>query len=86
MLKMTHFFMMKKKIDNANSNYIKNIINNVNNNNFIKFGGRNGIRNRNYNLQISRQFIFSSPCNINKPKNIFECSGSSTLASIQFIK
>ena len=70
-----------KKIDNIYSNYSKNIKNNVNNNNSNKFGGRNGIRNRNYNLQISRQFIFSSPCNINKPKKIFECSGSSTLAS-----
>ena len=70
-----------KKTDNANLNYNKNNVNNANNNNTIKFGGRNGIKNRNYNLQISRQFIFSSPCNINKPKKIFECSGSSTLAS-----
>ena len=57
----------------------KHIINNNGYNNRIN------IKNRNNNLQISRQFIYSSPCtgnlNITKPKKIFECSGSSTLAT-----
>jgi len=40
-------------------------------------------KHKNYTLQISRQFIYSSPCvyNNNKPKKIFECSGSSTSAT-----
>lgn len=74
----------KRKTDNNNGYNLynnKNNSNNLNNNtNNIRFGCRNGIKNRNYNLQISRQFIFSSPCNISKPKKIFECSGS-TLAT-----
>ena len=61
----------KKKINNNNINNKYNI-NRIN----VRFSGKNEIKKRNYNLQISRQFIFSSPCNINKPKKIFECSGS----------
>ena len=65
----------KRKVENNNLNNNKN---NSNNNYNIKIRGKNEIKRRNYNLQISRQFIFSSPCNINinKPKKIFECSGS----------
>ena len=45
------------------------------------------IKNKNYNLQISRQIIYSSPSacaytsNNSKPKKIFECSGSSSIAT-----
>ena len=70
-----------KFINNFNNFNNCNIINNINhytnnntNNNYKRF-------NRNCNLQISRQFIFSSPLYTTKPKKIFECSGS-TLASI----
>ena len=58
----------QRKLGNINNNHIKRPYHKNNNN---------------YNLQISRQFIYSSPCinNINKPKKIFECSGSSTLAT-----
>ena len=60
----------KKKLNNIKNNAYNNKIN---------------IKNKNYNLQISRQFIYSSPCactmNINKPKKLFECSGGSTLAT-----
>ena len=59
-----------------------NNINNIYNNN------RGIIRHKNYNLQISRQFIYSSPCacagNNNKSKKIFECSGGSTLPTNSF--
>ena len=66
----------------------KRKINNINNNEYKK--NKINLKNKNYNLQISRQFIYSSPCacgmkndsnnnNINKPKKIFECSGGSTL-------
>ena len=48
------------------------ILKNINNKTEIK----NDIRKNYYNLQISHQFIFSSPRNIKKPKKIFECSGS----------
>jgi hypothetical protein len=34
------------------------------------------IKKKNINLQISPQFMFSSPRNIKKSKKIFECSGS----------
>ena len=61
------------KLDNINNNI--NNKNNKNSNN-VRFSGKNEIKKKNYNLQISRQFIFSSPCIINKPKKIFECSGS----------
>ena len=54
----------------------------INNNSYIN---RTIIRHKNYNLQISRQFNYSSPCacsnNNNKPKKIFECSGGSSLAT-----
>ena len=70
-----------KFINNYNNFNNCNIINNINhfsnnntNNNYIER------KKRNYNLQISRQFIFSSPLCSTKPKKIFECSGS-TLAS-----
>ena len=62
----------KKIINNVNN------VNNVNNNN-VQYRGFGNHKNRNYNLQISRQFIFSSPSITNKPKKIFECSGGSTL-------
>ena len=74
-----------KFINNYNNFNNCNIINNINhfsnnntNNNYINERKR---FNRNCNLQISRQFIFSSPLCSTKPKKIFECSGS-TLASI----
>ena len=68
----------------------KKKINNLSNNEYNK--SKINLKNRNYNLQISRQFIYSSPCacgmnnntnnnSINKPKKIFECSGGSTLAT-----
>ncbi len=62
----------KKKVNNVNN------VSNGNNNN-VQYRGFGNHKNRNYNLQISRQFIFSSPSIINKPKKIFECSGGSTL-------
>ena len=71
-----------KFINNYNNFNNCHIINNINhytnnntNNNYIAERKR-----RNCNLQISRQFIFSSPLCTAKPKKIFECSGS-TLAS-----
>ena len=67
----------KKKMTSPNNN--NNIISNNNTTNNNQYRGFGNHRNRNYNLQISRQVIFSSPCISNKPKKIFECSGSSTL-------
>ena len=67
----------KNKLDNINVYKNFNKKNNINNT-VIRFSGKNDIKKRNYNLQISRQFVFSSPYNINKPKKIFECSGSTT--------
>ena len=58
--------------NNINNNYINR--NMINNNNKIDL--KNEIRKKNSNLQISHQFIFSSPRIIKKPKKIFECSGS----------
>ena len=58
----------KRKNDNIN-----NTQRNINNN---RIDLKNEIRKKNCNLQISHQFIFSSPRNIKKPKKIFECSGS----------
>ena len=60
-----------------------NNINNIYNNNRVI------LKHKNYNLQISRQFIYSSPCacsgtNSNKSKKIFECSGGSTLPTNSF--
>ena len=56
----------------------RNIINNKND-------LKNEIRRKNCNLQISHQFIFSSPRIIKKPKKIFECSGS-TIATNSSMK
>ena len=72
----------KSKIDNNNINNIHRNINNSNNN---KIDLKNEIRKKNSNLQISHQFIFSSPRIIKKPKKIFECSGS-TIATNSSIK
>ena len=66
-----------KFINNYNNFNNCNIINNINhytNNNINNIAER---KRRNCNLQISRQFIFSSPLCTTKPKKIFECSGSS---------
>jgi hypothetical protein len=72
--KNEHFLSdtQNRKID-INNNIQKKV-----NNNIIDL--KNDIRKKNCNLQISHQFIFSSPRNIKKPKKIFECSGS-TLAT-----
>ncbi len=70
----------KKKND---INIINNPHRNSNNNNRIDI--KNEIRKKNCNLQISHQFIFSSPRIIKKPKKIFECSGS-TVATNSSIK
>ena len=64
----------KRKVININNAYNNNRVN---------------IRHKNYNLQISRQFIYSSPCacdgnNNIKSKKIFECSGGSTLPTSSF--
>ena len=67
---------------NLNKIFDKKKLNNIKNN---AYNNKINIKNKNYNLQISRQFIYSSPCacamNINKPKKLFECSGGSTLAT-----
>ena len=58
----------------------RNNANNINNNiNYLNNNINNGIeliKKKNINLQISPQFMFSSPRNIKKSKKIFECSGS----------
>ena len=59
---------MKKR---SNTNMIINYTNNNNNINNIDL-----IKKKNINLQISPQFVFSSPRNLKKAKKIFECSGS----------
>ena len=59
---------MKKR---TNTNMIINYTNNNNNINNIDL-----IKKKNINLQISPQFVFSSPRNLKKAKKIFECSGS----------
>ena len=76
-----------KNFNNYNNYNILNI-NNFNNNNhqnnsnyINKPKPNEAIKNKNYNLQISRQFIFSSPLCNSKPKKIFECSGS-TVATL----
>ena len=66
----------KNKNENKNKNVHNeiNIIpkNNISNQNCIRVADK-----KKYNkLQISHQFIFSSPNNLKKPKKIFECSGS----------
>ena len=69
----------------------KNEMNNINschkniNNNGGRIDIKNEIRKKNCNLQISHQFIFSSPRIIKKPKKIFECSGS-TIATNSSLK
>ena len=71
--KNEHFLSDMKKRNNNNNN--TNFINNYN-----IFSGNNKnevIKKKNINLQISPQFMFSSPRNIKKSKKIFECSGSS---------
>ena len=75
-----------KFINNFNNFNNCNIINNINHYSNNTMNNTNYINerkrfNRNCNLQISRQFIFSSPLCTTKPKKIFECSGS-TLASM----
>ena len=64
------------EFNNINNSHHRNIINN---NNKVE------IRKKNCNLQISHQFIFSSPRIIKKPKKIFECSGS-TIATNSSVK
>ena len=74
--------------DEANG---KNEFNNINNSHHIniinsnKIDIKSEIRKKNSNLQISHQFIFSSPRIIKKPKKIFECSGS-TIATNSSVK
>ena len=60
---------MKKRNNNNNINTNNYLNNNINNR--IEF-----IKKKNINLQISPQFMFSSPRNVKKSKKIFECSGS----------
>ena len=43
------------------------------------------IKKKNINLQISPQFMFSSPRNIKKSKKIFDCSGSTSNSSNKII-
>ena len=61
-------FLSETQRQNNNIDYVNNF---YNNNNKIEL-----IRKKNINLQISPQFMFSSPRNIKKSKKIFECSGS----------
>ena len=68
--KNEQFLSDMKKRNNSNTDSINNI-NNNNINNRIDL-----IKKKNANLQISPQFMFSSPRNIKKSKKIFECSGS----------
>ena len=71
--KNEHFLsdMKKRNNNNNNSNFI-------NNNNIFSGNNKNEVlKKKNINLQISPQFMFSSPRNIKKSKKIFECSGSS---------
>ena len=69
----------------------KNEFNNINNSHHIniinsnKIDIKSEIRKKNSKLQISHQFIFSSPRIIKKPKKIFECSGS-TIATNSSVK
>jgi hypothetical protein len=65
-----------KKQTNSNINYLNNNFNNLSNNNKIDL-----IKKKNINLQISPQFMFSSPRNVKKSKKIFECSGSTATNS-----
>jgi len=63
----------KKQNNNINNNI--NLPNNSINNRIDL------IKKKNVNLQISPQFMFSSPRNIKKSKKIFECSGSTNNSS-----
>ena len=63
----------KKQINNINNNI--NLPNNSINNRIDL------IKKKNVNLQISPQFMFSSPRNIKKSKKIFECSGSTAASN-----
>jgi hypothetical protein len=67
----------KKQINNINNNI--NLPNNSINNRIDL------IKKKNVNLQISPQFMFSSPRNIKKSKKIFECSGSTNNSSNKII-
>ena len=71
--KNEHFLSdMKKRNNNSNNT------NFINNNNIFSGNNKNEVlKKKNINLQISPQFMFSSPRNIKKSKKIFECSGSS---------
>ena len=68
-----------KKLSNTNINYINNNFINFNNN--INNNRIDIIKKKNTNLQISPQFMFSSPRNVKKSKKIFECSGSTATNS-----
>ena len=71
--KNEQFLSDMKKRNNSNTDSI----NNINNNNINNINNRiDLIKKKNENLQISPQFMFSSPRNIKKSKKIFECSGS----------
>ena len=71
--KNEHFLSDMKKRNNNNNN-----TNFINNNNIFSGNNKNEVvKKKNINLQISPQFMFSSPRNIKKSKKIFECSGSS---------
>ena len=71
--KNEHFLSDMKKRNNNNNN-----TNFINNNNIFSGTNKNEVvKKKNINLQISPQFMFSSPRNIKKSKKIFECSGSS---------
>ena len=72
--KNEQFLSDMKKRNNSNIEYINNP-NNINNYNSIT-SRIDLIKKKNANLQISPQFMFSSPRNIKKSKKIFECSGS----------
>ena len=75
-------FLCSSKIQNNTKN-INNNINNANNNCKKIYINQNipKIKRRYSKLQISHQFIFSSPNNLKKPKKIFECSGSTACNS-----
>ena len=73
-------FLCSSKIQNNNN---KNINNNTNNNcKIININpNMHKIKHKYTKLQISHQFIFSSPNNLKKPKKIFECIGSTACNS-----
>ena len=70
--KNEQFLSDMKKRNNSNTESINNNNNNINN----IINRIDLIKKKNANLQISPQFMFSSPRNIKKSKKIFECSGS----------